>query len=87
MAELKKFDIERVFPMHCSGQNVSNRANQEMAEKLVLCSTGSSDTFTAQGGSSGAQSAAFATAPPMADRRLTARQPFARHPAHPWWPL
>ena len=47
MAELKKFDIEHVFPMHCSGQNFINLAKQEMPEKLVLCGTGSTFTFTA----------------------------------------
>jgi 7,8-dihydropterin-6-yl-methyl-4-(beta-D-ribofuranosyl)aminobenzene 5'-phosphate synthase len=47
MAELKKFDLEHVFPMHCSGQNFIDLAKQEMPEKLVLCATGSSYTFTA----------------------------------------
>jgi 7,8-dihydropterin-6-yl-methyl-4-(beta-D-ribofuranosyl)aminobenzene 5'-phosphate synthase len=47
MAELKKFDVEHVFPMHCSGQNFIDLAKQEMPEKLVLCATGSSFTFTA----------------------------------------
>ena len=47
MAELKTFDIEHVFPMHCSGQNFIDLAKQEMPEKLVLCGTGSSFTFTA----------------------------------------
>jgi 7,8-dihydropterin-6-yl-methyl-4-(beta-D-ribofuranosyl)aminobenzene 5'-phosphate synthase len=47
MAELKKFDLEHVFPMHCSGQNFIDLAKQEMPEKLVLCGTGSSFTFTA----------------------------------------
>jgi len=47
MAELKKFDLEHVFPMHCSGQNFIDLAKQEIPEKLVLCSTGSSYTFTA----------------------------------------
>ena len=47
MAELKKFDLEHVFPMHCSGQNFIDLAKQEMPEKLVLCGTGSSYTFTA----------------------------------------
>jgi 7,8-dihydropterin-6-yl-methyl-4-(beta-D-ribofuranosyl)aminobenzene 5'-phosphate synthase len=46
MAELKKFNIEHVLPMHCSGQNFIDLAKQEMPEKLVLCSTGSSYTFT-----------------------------------------
>jgi hypothetical protein len=30
MAELKKFDIEHVLPMHCSGQNFIDLAKQEM---------------------------------------------------------
>lgn len=47
MAELNKFDIEHVMPMHCSGQNFVDLAKQEMPEKLVLCGTGSSFTFTA----------------------------------------
>jgi len=47
MAELKQFDLEDVMPMHCSGQNFVDLANKEMPEKLVLCGTGSSFTFTA----------------------------------------
>jgi 7,8-dihydropterin-6-yl-methyl-4-(beta-D-ribofuranosyl)aminobenzene 5'-phosphate synthase len=47
MAELKKFDMEHVLPMHCSGANFIEMARQEMPEKLVLCATGSSFTFTA----------------------------------------
>jgi 7,8-dihydropterin-6-yl-methyl-4-(beta-D-ribofuranosyl)aminobenzene 5'-phosphate synthase len=47
MAELKTFNLEHVFPMHCSGQNFIDLAKQEMPEKLVLCATGSSFTFTA----------------------------------------
>ena len=47
MAELKKFDLEHVLPMHCSGQNFVDLAKQEIPEKLVLCATGSSFTFTA----------------------------------------
>jgi 7,8-dihydropterin-6-yl-methyl-4-(beta-D-ribofuranosyl)aminobenzene 5'-phosphate synthase len=47
MAELKKFDLEHVLPMHCSGQNFIDLAKQEMSEKLVLCTTGSRFTFTA----------------------------------------
>ena len=47
MAELKRFDLEHVLPMHCSGQNFIDLAKQEMLEKLVLCGTGSSFTFTA----------------------------------------
>ena len=47
MAELKKFDLIHVLPMHCSGANFIELAKQEMPEKLVLCATGSSFTFTA----------------------------------------
>ncbi len=47
MAELQKFDVEHVFPMHCSGVNFIELAKKEMPEKLVLCATGSSFTFTA----------------------------------------
>ena len=47
MAELKKFDLEHVLPMHCSGQNFVDLAKQEMPEKLVLCTTGSRFIFTA----------------------------------------
>jgi 7,8-dihydropterin-6-yl-methyl-4-(beta-D-ribofuranosyl)aminobenzene 5'-phosphate synthase len=47
MAELKKFDLEHVLPMHCSGVNFVELAKKEMPEKLVLCATGSSFTFTA----------------------------------------
>jgi 7,8-dihydropterin-6-yl-methyl-4-(beta-D-ribofuranosyl)aminobenzene 5'-phosphate synthase len=47
MSELKKFDLEHVLPMHCSGANFIELAKQEMPEKLVLCATGSSFTFTA----------------------------------------
>ncbi|MBV9863067.1 MAG: MBL fold metallo-hydrolase [Alphaproteobacteria bacterium] len=47
MAELKKFDLEHVMPMHCSGQNFIDLAAKEMPEKLVLCGTGSSFTFSA----------------------------------------
>ncbi len=47
MAELKKFDLTHVLPMHCSGANFIELAKQEMPEKLVLCATGSSFTFTA----------------------------------------
>jgi 7,8-dihydropterin-6-yl-methyl-4-(beta-D-ribofuranosyl)aminobenzene 5'-phosphate synthase len=47
MAELKTFDLEHVLPMHCSGQNFIDLAKQEIPEKLVLCGTGSSYTFTA----------------------------------------
>ena len=44
--ELKNFDLEVVFPMHCSGQNFIDLAKQEMPEKLVPCATGSSYMFT-----------------------------------------
>jgi 7,8-dihydropterin-6-yl-methyl-4-(beta-D-ribofuranosyl)aminobenzene 5'-phosphate synthase len=47
MAELNKFDLEHVMPMHCSGQNFVDLAQKEMPEKLVLCGTGSSFTLTA----------------------------------------
>jgi 7,8-dihydropterin-6-yl-methyl-4-(beta-D-ribofuranosyl)aminobenzene 5'-phosphate synthase len=47
MAELNKFDMEHVMPMHCSGQNFVDLAAKEMPEKLVLCGTGSSFAFTA----------------------------------------
>ena len=47
MTELKKFDLAHVMPMHCSGQNFIDLAKKEMPEKLVLCGTGSSFTFTA----------------------------------------
>ena len=47
MAELQKFEFDHVMPMHCSGQNFVDLAAKEMPEKLVLCGTGSSFTFTA----------------------------------------
>jgi 7,8-dihydropterin-6-yl-methyl-4-(beta-D-ribofuranosyl)aminobenzene 5'-phosphate synthase len=47
MTALRKFDLEHVMPMHCSGQNFIDLAKQEIPEKLVLCGTGSSFTFTA----------------------------------------
>ena len=47
MAELKTFDLEHVMPMHCSGQNFIDLAKREIPEKLVLCGTGSSYTFSA----------------------------------------
>ena len=47
MAELDKFNLEHIMPMHCSGQNFVDLAQKEMPEKLVLCGTGSSFTFTA----------------------------------------
>ena len=51
MAELNKFNFEHIMPMHCSGQNFVDLAQKEMPEKLVLCGTGSSFTFTAWLGS------------------------------------
>jgi 7,8-dihydropterin-6-yl-methyl-4-(beta-D-ribofuranosyl)aminobenzene 5'-phosphate synthase len=47
MAELKSFDIQHIFPMHCSGANFLEAMKQTMPERLVLCTTGSSFTFTA----------------------------------------
>jgi 7,8-dihydropterin-6-yl-methyl-4-(beta-D-ribofuranosyl)aminobenzene 5'-phosphate synthase len=47
MAELKTFELAHVMPMHCSGQNFIDLAKREMPEKLVLCGTGTSFTFTA----------------------------------------
>jgi len=47
MSELRKFDLEHVMPMHCSGQNFIDLAKREIPEKLVLCGTGSSYTFYA----------------------------------------
>ncbi|HEY7578512.1 MAG TPA: MBL fold metallo-hydrolase, partial [Acetobacteraceae bacterium] len=47
MTELNRFDLEHVLPMHCSGANFVELAKQEMPEKLVICATGSSFTFTA----------------------------------------
>jgi 7,8-dihydropterin-6-yl-methyl-4-(beta-D-ribofuranosyl)aminobenzene 5'-phosphate synthase len=45
MAQLKKFDLEHVLPMHCSGANFIELAKQEMPEKLVACTTGSIFNF------------------------------------------
>jgi metal-dependent hydrolase (beta-lactamase superfamily II) len=45
MAELKKFDIQHVLPMHCSGVNFVEVDKQETPEKLVICATESSYTF------------------------------------------
>lgn len=47
MTALNGFDIEHIFPMHCSGQNFVELAKKMMPEKLVLCATGSSFTFSA----------------------------------------
>jgi 7,8-dihydropterin-6-yl-methyl-4-(beta-D-ribofuranosyl)aminobenzene 5'-phosphate synthase len=47
MAELNKFNLQHVLPMHCSGVNFVELAKQEMPEKLVLCATGSRFTFSA----------------------------------------
>ena len=35
-AELKKFDIDHLIPMHCSGSNFLETAKREMPGKLVL---------------------------------------------------
>jgi 7,8-dihydropterin-6-yl-methyl-4-(beta-D-ribofuranosyl)aminobenzene 5'-phosphate synthase len=45
MAELKKLDVDFLFPMHCSGNNFINACAEQMPEKLVLCTTGSQFTF------------------------------------------
>ncbi len=47
MAELKKFDLDHLIPMHCSGGNFIDVAKREMPEKLIACTTGSRFTFTA----------------------------------------
>ena len=47
MAELQKFDIDHVIPMHCSGANFTAAAQDKMPEKLIECTTGSSFTFAA----------------------------------------
>ncbi len=47
MAELKKFDIDYLIPMHCSGDNFIDIAKREMPKKLIACTTGSRFTFTA----------------------------------------
>jgi 7,8-dihydropterin-6-yl-methyl-4-(beta-D-ribofuranosyl)aminobenzene 5'-phosphate synthase len=47
MTALNEFDIEHIFPMHCSGENFVEFAKKMMPEKLVLCGTGSSFTFSA----------------------------------------
>jgi 7,8-dihydropterin-6-yl-methyl-4-(beta-D-ribofuranosyl)aminobenzene 5'-phosphate synthase len=47
MAELKKLDIEHIFPMHCSGANFLELAKRELSQALVLCTTGSQFTFSA----------------------------------------
>ena len=47
MSELKTLDIDHVFPMHCSGLNFLEAAKRDMPGALVLCTTGSSFTFTA----------------------------------------
>jgi len=47
MTELKKFALEHVLAMHCSGQNFIDQAKQEMPKKLILCGAGSSFTCTA----------------------------------------
>jgi len=45
-AALKIFDLARILPAHCSGQNFIDLVEQEMPEKLVLCTSGSRSTFT-----------------------------------------
>ena len=35
------------MPMHCSGRNFIDLAKREIPEKLVLCGTGTSFTFSA----------------------------------------
>ncbi len=47
MTELAKLDIDHLIPMHCSGSNFLETAKKEMPEKLILCTTGSTFTFTA----------------------------------------
>ncbi len=47
MGELKKFDIDHLIPMHCSGGNFIDLAKREMPGKLIACTTGSRFTFTA----------------------------------------
>lgn len=47
MGELKKLDIEHVFPMHCSGQSFIDVAKREIPQSLVLCTTGTQFTFAA----------------------------------------
>ena len=47
MGELKKFDLDHLIPMHCSGSNFLEAAKREMPEKLILCTTGSKFTFGA----------------------------------------
>ena len=47
MGELKKFDLDHLIPMHCSGSNFLEAAKREMPEKLILCTTGSRFTFSA----------------------------------------
>jgi 7,8-dihydropterin-6-yl-methyl-4-(beta-D-ribofuranosyl)aminobenzene 5'-phosphate synthase len=45
MAELKKFDLDHIVPMHCSGTNFVDAAKREMPEKLILCTAGTRFTF------------------------------------------
>jgi 7,8-dihydropterin-6-yl-methyl-4-(beta-D-ribofuranosyl)aminobenzene 5'-phosphate synthase len=47
VAELKKFDIDHLIPMHCSGANFIDVAKRELPDKLIACTTGSRFTFTA----------------------------------------
>ncbi len=46
MTALNEFDIEHVFPMHCSGENFVELA-KTMLEKAVFWGAGSSFTFSA----------------------------------------
>ncbi|MGH9487471.1 MAG: hypothetical protein ACRD04_07765 [Terriglobales bacterium] len=45
MAALKALDPDYVLPMHRSGRNFVELAQREMADKLILCCTGSSYRF------------------------------------------
>lgn len=47
MAELKREDVDHLFPMHCSGPNFLEVAKREMPAALVLCTTGSRFSFGA----------------------------------------
>ena len=47
VGELKKFDLDHVVPMHCSGSNFIDAVKREMPEKLILCTAGTRFTFGA----------------------------------------
>jgi len=47
VSELKKFDVDHLIPMHCSGGNFIDIAKRELPGKLIACTTGSRFTFTA----------------------------------------